>query len=405
MIDIKYLYRAANKTGQTVEGIIEANSEKGVVGILRGKSLFLLELTEVKPKNPLDITIGSRKIPKKVLMVFCTQFASILKAGVPLVQALQIMNDQIEDKKLKLIVQAVHDELQQGRGLAESFAVHEKSLPLIMIKMIEAGEVSGTLDLSLRRLATHFEKDVAINKKVKSAVRYPIIVGIAAVLVVILMVLFVLPGFMGFFEQATMELPLPTRILLGLSDLIRTKWMFLLGGGVGIVLLVRYYLNSKNGRLKWDSFKLRAPVIGKSVVRILAARFSRTMATLTSTGISLTQALTMSSQVVGNRLAEIRLIEAEEKIREGKSLYQSITEMKLFPPMTSHMTKIGEESGMLDEMLEKSAEYFEEEADTAITKLTSLLQPIMLIFVAIIVIMVILAIMMPMFQMYSQMAA
>ena len=405
MIDIKYLYRAANKTGQTVEGIIEANSEKGVVGILRAKSLFLLELTEVRAKNPLDITIGSSKIPKKVLMVFCTQFASILKAGVPLIQAIQIMNDQIEDKKLKLIMQAVHEELQRGRGLAECFADHEKSLPPIMIKMIEAGEVSGTLDLSLRRLATHFEKEVAINKKVKSAVRYPIIVAIAAVLVVILMVLFVLPGFMGFFEQSSMQLPLPTRILLGLSDLIKTKWMFLLGGGLGIVIIVRYYLRSKTGRLKWDTFKLRAPVIGKSVVKILAARFSRTLSTLTSTGISLTQALMMSGQVVGNKLAELRINEAEEKIREGKSLYQAVVEMHIFPPMTAHMTKIGEESGMLDEMLEKSAEYFEEEADTAITKLTSLLQPIMLIIVAVIVVMVILAIMLPMFQMYSALAA
>lgn len=401
MIKIKYLYKAANKAGQTVEGIIEASSEKGVVGLLRSKSLFLLSLTEVRPKSPLDITLGSPKIPKKVLMVFCTQFASILKAGVPLIQAIQIMDDQIEDKKLKLIMQTVHEELQRGKGLSEAFAEHEKSLPPIMIKMIEAGEVSGTLDLSLKRLATHFEKEVAISKKVKSAVRYPIIVGIATVLVVILMLLFVLPGFMGFFEQANTELPGVTRLLLTLSDIIRTKWVLLLAGGFLLFFLIRFYLNSNKGRLKWDSFKMRAPVVGKSVEKILAARFSRTMSTLTSTGISLTQALTMSSQVVANKLAENRISEAEEKIKEGKSLHQAVSEMDIFPPMTTHMTKIGEESGMLDEMLEKSAEYFEEEADTAITKLTSLLQPIMLVIVAIIIVIVILAILLPMFQMYS----
>lgn len=401
MIVIKFLYKAANRAGQTVEGIIEANSKKSVVGALREKSLFLLNLTEVKTKSSLDIPLGSSKLPKKVLMVFCTQFSSILRAGVPLIQAIKIMDDQIENKRLKLIMQDVHDELQRGKGLSEAFSEHEKSLPPIMIKMIEAGEVSGTLDLSLTRLATHFEKEVAINKKIKSATRYPMIVGIMTVIVVILMVLFVLPSFMGFFEAADTELPGITQMLLDLSDLIKTKWMFLLGGGFLLYLLIRMYKNSKKGRLKLDTFKLRAPVIGKSYVRILASRFSRTLATLTSTGISLTQALTMSSKVVSNVLAENKLLEAEEKIREGKSLYQAIKETELFPPMTSHMIKIGEESGMLDDMLEKSAEYFEEEADTAITKLTSLLQPIMLVIVAIIIVIVILAIMLPMFGMYS----
>lgn len=401
MICIKYLYKAANRSGQTVEGIIEASSEKGVVGLLRSKSLYLLSLTEVHPKSPLDITLGSSKIPKKVLMVFCTQFASILKAGVPLIQAIQIMDDQIENSKLKLIMQSVHEELQRGKGLSEAFAQHEKSLPPMMIKMIEAGEVSGTLDISLKRLATHFQKEVAINKKVKSAVRYPMFVGIVTVAVVILMLVFVLPGFMGFFEQSNTELPGITKFLLGLSDLIRTKWVLLIAIALLLIFAIRFYLHSYRGRLKWDSFKLRAPIIGKSLGKILAARFSRTMSTLTSTGISLTQALTMSSQVVANKLAENRIAEAEEKIREGKSLHQAVSEMDIFPPITAHMTKIGEESGMLDEMLEKSAEYFEEEADTAITKLTSLLQPLMLIIVAIIVIIVILAIVLPMIQIFS----
>jgi len=223
VIVIKYLYKAANKSGQTVEGIIEANSKKGVVGALRGKSLFLLNLQEVKAKSSLDISLGSSKLPKKVLMVFCTQFSSILRAGVPLIQAIQIMDDQIENKKLKLIMQAVHDELQRGRGLADAFAEHEKALPPIMIKMIEAGEVSGTLDLSLQRLSVHFEKEVAISKKVKSAMRYPMIVGVMTVIVVILMVLFVLPSFMGFFESSDSELPGITQMLLDLSDLIKNQ--------------------------------------------------------------------------------------------------------------------------------------------------------------------------------------
>ena len=173
---IKFLYKAANKAGQTVEGIIEATDKKAVLGNLRSKSLFLLELSEINPRSSLDLTLGSAKIPKKTLAIFCTQFASILRAGVPLTQALSIMDEQMENKKLKKIVQSVSEDLQRGKGLSEAFAEYEKSLPTIMIKMIEAGEISGTLDLSLVRLAQHFDKENKTAKKIKAAMNYPIVI-------------------------------------------------------------------------------------------------------------------------------------------------------------------------------------------------------------------------------------
>lgn len=384
-----------------MEGIIEAADQKAVLGVLRSKSLFLLSLEEVSPKSAMDITLGSAKIPKKVLAVFCTQFASILKAGVPLIQALNILDAQIENHKLKKIVQTVYEELQRGKGLSEAFSEHEKALPSIMIKMIEAGELSGTLDLSLRRLAEHFEKDVKINSKIKSAMRYPIIVLSITILVVIFLMVVVVPSFMGFFQSSQAEMPGVTKFLMAISDGIKNGWMYILGCILVIFGLFRMYKSSPKGRLTLDSYKFKAPLIAKSYVRIIAARFSRTLATLTSTGISLTQALKIASKVVGNKLAENKLVEAEERIREGWTLHAAINEAGIFPPMTIHMIKIGEEAGTLDEMLEKAAVYFEEEADAAISKMTSLIQPILLIFVAVIVVFIMLAIMMPIFSMYQ----
>ena len=383
-----------------MEGIIEASDKGSVISTLRQKSLFLLDLSEISPKTAMEINIGSAKIPKRALAIFCTQFASILKAGVPLSQALSILNDQMENKKLKTIVQSVYDDLQRGKGLSEAFSMHEKMLPSIMIKMIEAGELSGTLDLSLDRLAQHFEKEYQIAKKIKSAMMYPLIVCIVAVLVVIFLLVVILPSFATFFESAD-DLPAITRFMMSISDTIVNDWMYILGFILLVFGVFKFYKSTDNGRLQLDTLKLRAPVIRKSMIRILAARFARTLATLTSTGITLTQALRIASKVVSNKLAENTLIDIEEQIRQGWSLHAAVKASDLFPNMLMHMTKIGEESGTLDQMLEKAAAYFEEEADTAITKLTSIIQPVLLIVVAVIIVFIMLSVLLPMFSIYD----
>lgn len=398
---MKYVYKAANKSGDTVEGIIEAADKKVVLGMLRSKSLYLLSLSEENPKTSMEINFGSAKIPKKVLAVFCTQLSSILKAGVPLIQALSIMNEQIENKKLRKIVQTVCDELQRGKGLSAAFSEHEKALPTIMIKMIEAGEISGTLDLSLKRLAEHFHKEYKLTQKIKSAMHYPVIIMCVTALIVIFLMTFVVPRFRQFFMSGNIQLPGITRVLLAISDAFTHGWMYILGGILLIYVFWHVFKSSELGRMMIDSRKLKGSIVGKSGTRILAARFSRTLSTLTSSGISLTQSLRITAKVVSNKMAEVKLLEAEEKIREGKTLHTSISETSIFPSMTKHMIKIGEESGTLDEMLDKSAEYFEEEADIAVTKLTSFLQPALLIFVAAIVLFIILSIMAPIMTMYT----
>ncbi len=385
-----------------MEGVIEAADRKSVLFALRAKTLYLLDLNEVAPKTSIDITLGSAKIPKKTLAVFCTQFASILKAGVPLVQAISIMTEQVEHKQLKKILLNVSDDLQSGKGLSEALSMHEKALPAIMIKLIEAGEMSGTLDLSLQRLATQFEKDYKLQRKIKGAMMYPTIVSVVAVIVVIFLLIFVLPTFQGIFNSLpNAQLPGITKFMLSLSDVVTSGWMYILGSVVLIFVGVRFYKTSAPGRLQIDTIKLKLPVIKKAMKRILSARFARTLATLTASGVSLTQALRIGSKVVTNKVAENKLLDIEEQVKRGRSLYMTIANEAIFPNMLMHMVKIGEESGTLDQMLEKAADYFEEEAEESITKLTSLLQPIMLIIVAVIVLMIMLSVMLPMFSMYS----
>ncbi len=384
-----------------MEGIIEAADNKAVLFALRSKALYLLELTEVKPSASVDITLGSSKIPKKTLAVFCTQFASILKAGVPLVQAINILVEQAEHKQLKRILQSVSDDLQSGKGLSEALAVHEKYLPSMMIKLIEAGEMSGTLDHSLQRLALQFEKDYKLTRKIRSAMMYPIVVGILAVIVVIFLLVFIMPKFTSLFDSMGADLPGITKFMLGLSNAVTQGWLFILGSIILIYAAFRFYKASPTGRLQIDTIKLKMPVVKKTMTRILAARFARTLSTLTASGVSLTQSLRIGAKVVANKVAELRLLDVEEQIKRGKTLHGAIAGETMFPNLLMHMIKIGEESGTLDQMLEKAADYFEEEAEASIGKLTALLQPIMLVFVAAIVLLIILSVMMPIFSIYN----
>ena len=401
MIIIQYLYKAANRAGQTVEGVIEATDKKAVVYELRAKSLYLLELSEINPKTSMDVAIGSAKIPKRILAIFCTQFASILKAGVPLVQALSMLEEQTDHKKFKSILTSVYEDLQRGKGLSESFAVHERALPGMMIQMIEAGEVSGTLDRSLERLAVTFDKDYRIMRKVRSAMLYPTIVGILSLLVVVFMLVVIVPQFVNIFESLNTELHWMTKAMLSISDFVVHQWPFLLAGVVALYTLIKMIKSTQQGRLFIDGMKLKVPLTKKAMVRLLSARLSRTLSSLTASGIPLTQSLRIASKIVSNKVAENKLLDIEEQIKQGRTLYAAISAAEIFPSMLTHMAKIGEESGTLDQMLEKAAEYFEEEADVAITRLTTILQPILLVFVALIVIAIILSVLLPMLSMYT----
>jgi type IV pilus assembly protein PilC len=396
---MKYAYKAVNINGKEAEGVVEARDKKTALLTLRDRSLFPTELKEVKPMSALNIDIGSSKIPKKALGVFCSQFATILKAGVPTAQALGIIAEQTEHKRLKAILFTVNEDIQKGFTLSQAIGQHQKSFPDILVSMIEAGEASGTLDTSLERLALQFDKENKLREKVKAAVTYPIIVGSLAVLIVVALMIFVVPLFVSIFAQMQAELPPLTKAILAISDFIRNQWPLIICFIALLVLLWKTYKRSATGRMQLDKIKLRLPIFGKISLKLLAAQFSRTLCTLISSGVPLTDSMLITGRAVSNRFAERKVEYVAEQVKEGKTLSSSFAQMQLLPNMLVQMTKIGEESGTLDYMLERTADYYEMEAESAIQRLTTLLEPLMILFVGGLVLLIALSILTPVFQM------
>lgn len=401
-ITIKFQYKASNRSGQTIEGVIDAVDTHSVLSALREKSLYPLDINEVSAtQNSLNMELGSKKLPKKVLTVFCQQFATILKAGVPLVQALDILKDQSENKKLANVIATMNDDIKTGKNLSTTMQAQGEFFPNILIKMVEAGELSGTLDNSLERMATQFEKENKINQKVKTAMTYPIFVATLAVCIVIGLLVFIVPQFTSLFDQIGAELPSMTRMLLAFSDFLISSWYSIILVTIILVILIRAYFKSEQGRLKLDKAKLKMPIIKKLNLKLVAARFSRTLCTLTTAGMSLPECLSITAKSVSNKLVETGLMDVKEDVKSGESLSDSLNKLNVFPILTIHMTRIGEETGMLEYMLQKSADYYETETESAIQKLTSLLEPLMILVVGGIVLFIALAILLPVFQMGS----
>ncbi len=400
---MKFAYKAVNITGKEIEGVIDAQAKKVALETLRERALFPTEIKEVQPMSALNVSIGSSKIPKKALCIFCQQYGTILKAGVPTAQALSIITEQTEHKKFKSLLMVVNDDIQKGFTVSQALNQHARSFPDILISMIEAGEASGTLDTSLERLAMQFEKENKLQEKVKAAITYPIIVGTLAIVIVVALLIFVVPMFVTIFAQMQAEIPPSTQFLLDLSAFIKNQWIIIICFVVFMIFAWKAYKRSSSGRLQLDKIKLRLPMLGKINLKLLSARFSRTLCTLIGSGVPLPESMRITGKAISNRFAELKVEYVSEQIKEGKTLSASFLQMQLLPTMLIQMTKIGEESGTLDYMLDKTADYYEQEAESAIQRLTALLEPMMIIFVGGLVLMIALSILMPVFSMASNM--
>jgi type IV pilus assembly protein PilC len=372
--------------------------------MIRQKSFYHLEVKEiVERKDMKEIELFSR-LKAKDISIYCRQFSSILKAGVPLIRCLSMLTEQTDNKPLKAITKNVREEVQKGSSLSQALSLHSKKLPSILINMVAAGEASGTLDNSLEVMAEHFEKEHKTQQKIKSAMRYPIIVCIVAIAVVIILLTKVVPVFIGMFETAGADLPLPTKILIAMSKFLKSNGIFLLFGLILIILSFRMYISGETGRLSFDRFKFHIPLIGSFLSKSIAVRFARTMSTLMLTGVSITEALEITGKVMGNAYAKKGINEVIEEVKEGKGLYIPIKSSMLFPAMLENMIMMGEETGTLDGMLQKTAEFYEDEVDRATQKLTSLLEPLIIVVLGGVVAFIVLSIALPMFEM-SQIAA
>ena len=394
----EFRYTVVDAKGQTLSGVIEAENEEICRKIIAQRGLYCLNVSATSLASR-SISFGKGKIKFKELCVFCRQFTTMLTSGIGVIKCLDILQNQTESPRFKEIIKKVYENVQRGQSLSESFNSQNHAFPDLMIHMVEAGEASGTLDRVMGRLADTFEKSQKTNNKIKNAMTYPIILGALTVLVVVVLMVFVMPVFIEMFSSSGVELPLPTKILMTISNSLTSYWFvyILLIGGAGLVWT--NILKNEKGRLRWDLYKTKMPLLGKLNLIVISARFARTLSTMMQSGIPLLKSLEITSKVVGNKYYEKRLIEISDEIRSGVSLSASLKKADIFPVMLTSMITIGEESGTLDDVLDKTAGLYDEESDSAVAKMVGMLEPLMIIIMALIVGSIVVSIIMPMFEM------
>lgn len=376
----------------------KAETKSEVVDYLKNNNYTIIDIE--KAGGSVDVgSISKKKIKAKDLAVFCKQLHAMLRAGVTLVNSLEILRQQTENKHLAKIIGRLYEDLQKGNTFSEALSNHKGAFPSIFISMVEAGELSGNIDLIMSRLSNHFEKEYKIENKVKSAMTYPIILAIVCIVVVVFLLTTIMPTFVDMYSSSGVELPGLTQTLIKISDGLKNYWYIILlvvgvlAGGIGIlnkIPAVKY---------KEDYYKLKLPVVKNLILKVSTSRFTRTLSTLMGSGVPLLQALDTVSGVTGNTYIGRKIIEAKEDVRRGMPLSQPLRQQGVFPPMVHNMIKIGEDSGAIEEILDKTADFYDEEVDTAVTRLTTMLEPLMIVFMAIIIGFIVIAMVMPMFDM------
>lgn len=395
-----FKYKAMNKKGERLEGTYNAISRDEVIEMISSNNYYPLMVEEIREGTKIELRLFER-VTTKDIAIFCRQFYTMLDAGVSINSAVHILAEQLTNRKLKDALGDMEDQVRKGQTLSESMRKHNKIFPDLLISMIETGEVSGNLDSVLLRMSTHYEKENKINNKVKSAMIYPAVLSVVAIVVVTILLTFVMPTFIDMFTESGVELPLSTKILLGMSGGLQKHGLLILLAVVTIVILFRYYLKTDSGKLFSSRLKLKIPVIKKLNQKIIVSRFTRTLSTLLSSGVTLVQALEVVSDVVGNKVAEEALSRIREAVIKGEGLSTPISEDKLFPSMLASMVKIGEESGSLDDILNKTADFYDEELEVTVQTTTALLEPLLIVIMGVVMGFIIISIMLPMFNMYG----
>ncbi len=398
-----YSYRVRSRDGQTFDGTIDATSESDAATKLRAQGFIITQLERNRDilANARREHQASGRVTLKDLAIFSRQLATLINAGVAILVSLRVLQKQTSSRKLRSIIGELCIDLEGGASLATALRKHQLVFPEIMINTIAAGEVSGALDEVLNRVADHFEKEYEMNQKIKTAMFYPSLVLIMSVLVVIFLVTVVLPNFVSMFESMGATLPLPTRILIEVGSFMRRFWYIVLGSVVGSVAAFRWWGRTDQGRHTLDSLKLRLPVFGPLILGTTISRFARTMATLSQSGVPILVTLGVLQKVVDNVLIADALQSAEASIRAGQSLTSPLVNSGVFPPIVTQMISVGEETGQLDSLLEKVAEFYDREVKAIVERLGSMLEPLMIGILGLIVGGIAIAVVMPMFQQFG----
>lgn len=397
-----YSYKVKTETGKVYSGETKIDSVEELRRLLEEKGYTPIEIVEKNAFTDIS-TIGlfKQRVKTKDLAVFCRQFAIILQAGVPIATCLDVLKQQTNNKTLRECLNDIYDDIQKGIALSNSMKKHDDIFPELMICMVEAGEVSGQLDVVFERLARQYENQNAINAKIRSSLTYPAIVAVIAVAVVMVLMIFVVPKFVEILNEFNTELPIFTKILIAISNFFVNFWWALLGGIIGLVVGTKAFLKSETGKVFFGNLAIKLPVIKGVTKNIITSRFARTLGTLMSSGVLLIQSMEVVQKILNNAVIMKRFDVVIDEIKKGKGLTQPLIGCKYFPPLLISMIRIGEESGSLDFTLEKAADFYDQEVETSIQQLMAFIEPIITIFLAVVVAFVVLSVLIPMLSIYQ----
>ena len=396
-----FSYVAVDKRGKEKRGSLEAETRERALEQLKAEDLIPVSVREQGALNKeIDFSIG-KKVKPRDLSVFCRQFVSITQAGVPMKEALQMLSEQTENKWLKRAISEVLLNVEKGNTLADSMRSQPDIFPPMLVNMVEAGEQSGSLEMAFSRMAVHFEKEAKLKATIKKATIYPIILVIAAIGVIAVMLLFVIPIFIDMFADLDIEMPAITMFVMNSSKWMTSHWYVVLAIIVGVVVAYKLIYKTTQGRLTIDRIKMKMPLFGKLTVKTACSQFARTMSTLLMSGISTIDALETTSKIVNNIHYTNAMLKAREEVMKGIPLSEPLEASGIFPPMVYHMTGIGEETGNVEEMLEKMADYYDEEVEMTTQSVLAAMEPIIILFMALIIGTLVIAVISPIASMYN----
>lgn len=394
-------YVAIDKTGKEIKGSKEADNQEIIRRELKNQGLIVLEITQQNAlTKDISLDFSSGPTPRD-LAVFCRQFSSITRAGVTIIETLSMLADQTENQKMQKALYEVKADVEKGESFADALSKHKKVFPELLIQMARAGEASGSLDTSMERMAIQFEKTAKTQALVKKAMIYPIVVALVAVAVIVVMLVFVIPRYMDMFEELGTELPAITLAVVAMSNFIKNFWYIIVPVIIGIVMAVKSYAATSSGKHLFGKIQLKIPAIRNLVVKSACSQMARTLSTLLAAGVPLVEAVDIVAETMSNIWFKEALKEATEQLIIGVPLSQPLQTSGLFPPMVYHMIHIGEEAGSTEEMLNKLADYYEEEVEMAVQSLMAAMEPMIIVVLACIVGVLIAAVMAPMVEMYS----
>ncbi|MFB6346135.1 MAG: type II secretion system inner membrane protein GspF [bacterium] len=397
-----YQYTAMDEGGQEVTGTLEAPNEDAVISQLKDQGYRPVDIKEKTESILSQIPLlGSSPADPEEIAVFTRQMATLLDAGLPLLRAVNVLEDQVENEEFKAILQKISQDIQGGSSFSEALAAHPGVFDDLYVNMVKAGEAGGVLDEVLDRLAEFAEKRQELKAKIKSATMYPAIMGIIAILVVVFLLVFVLPTFTSLFREMDVDLPLPTQIVIGISNFIQGFWWLVLIGLAGLYMAYLWWYETDNGELFIDRMKLNIPVFGPLFKKVQVARFARTLATLINSGVPILEAIDIVQDTIGNRVISDTMDEVHDSISEGETISEPLHESGVFPPMVTHMISVGEETGNLDEMLNRVADTYEVQVDEMVDGLSSMLEPILITFMGVTIGVIVMAMFLPMFQLVN----